>query len=322
MLQTKITRILGIEYPIIGGTMMSISKADFVAAISNAGGLGILASAIYQTKEEFSDAIERIQELTDKPFAVNINLFPSMRPIDNNDYVDILVEKGVKIVETSGHSAPEDLCARFKEAGMTWIHKCVGIRYAKKVEKMGADIVTVVGYENGGATGTLDIGTLVLVPAVKDAVDLPVIGGGGVSDGRGVTALLALGAEAVIIGTRLLLTKECPIHDNLKQALCDASELDTMLIMRSIGATHRVWNNAAAQKCLEIEDKNGDFEAIIDAAAGKKARKMFDHGDLGAGILALGQTIGLIHDIPTVKELFDKIMNDVKNTVKQLESSK
>jgi len=252
MLQTKITRILGIEYPIIGGTMMSISKADFVAAISNAGGLGILASAIYQTKEEFSDAIERIQELTDKPFAVNINLFPSMRPIDNNDYVDILVEKGVKIVETSGHSAPEDLCARFKEAGMTWIHKCVGIRYAKKVEKMGADIVTVVGYENGGATGTLDIGTLVLVPAVKDAVDLPVIGGGGVSDGRGVTALLALGAEAVIIGTRLLLTKECPIHDNLKQALCDASELDTMLIMRSIGATHRVWNNTAALVVLTI----------------------------------------------------------------------
>ena len=155
---------------------MSISKADFVAAISNAGGLGILASAIYQTKEEFSDAIERIQELTDKPFAVNINLFPSMRPIDNDDYVDILVEKGVKIVETSGHSAPEELCARFKKAGMIWIHKCVGIRYARKVEKMGADIVTVVGYENGGATGTLDIGTLVLVPAVKDAVDLPVIG--------------------------------------------------------------------------------------------------------------------------------------------------
>ena len=311
MFQTKITRMLGIKYPIIGGTMMSISKADFVAAISNAGGLGILASAIYQTKEEFSDAIDRIQELTDKPFAVNINLFPSMRPIDNNDYVDILVEKGVKIVETSGHSAPEELCARFKEAGMIWIHKCVGIRYARKVEKMGADIVTVVGYENGGATGTLDIGTLVLVPAVKDAVDLPVIGGGGVSDGRGVTALLALGAEAVIIGTRLLLTKECPIHDNLKYALCEASELDTILIMRSIGATHRVWNNAAAQKCQTIEDANEGFEAILDAAAGKKARKMFDHGDIDAGILALGQTIGLIHDIPTVKELFDTIICDL-----------
>jgi len=310
--------MLGIKYPIIGGTMMSISTADFVAAISNAGGLGILASAIYQTREDFASAIERIMQLTDKPFAVNINLFPSMRPIDNNDYVDILVEKGVKIVETSGHSAPEDLCKRFRQAGMTWIHKCVGIKYAKKVEKMGADIVTVVGYENGGATGMLDIGTLVLVPAVKDAVDLPVIGGGGVSDGRGVAALLALGAGAVIMGTRLLLTRECPIHDNIKQALCNASELDTLLVMRSIGATHRVWNNDAARKCQAIEDTEGSFEEILDAVAGEKARKMFEHGDIDAGILALGQTIGLINDIPTVKELFDKIMEDIKTSLEKL----
>ncbi len=317
-MQTEITRMLGIKYPIIGGTMMSISTADFVAAISNAGGLGILASAIYQTREDFASAIERIMQLTDKPFAVNINLFPSMRPIDNNDYVDILVEKGVKIVETSGHSAPEDLCKRFRQAGMTWIHKCVGIKYAKKVEKMGADIVTVVGYENGGATGMLDIGTLVLVPAVKDAVDLPVIGGGGVSDGRGVAALLALGAGAVIMGTRLLLTRECPIHDNIKQALCNASELDTLLVMRSIGATHRVWNNDAARKCQAIEDTEGSFEEILDAVAGEKARKMFEHGDIDAGILALGQTIGLINDIPTVKELFDKIMEDIKTSLEKL----
>ena len=317
-MQTEITRMLGIKYPIIGGTMMSISTADFVAAISNAGGLGILASAIYQTREDFASAIERIMQLTDKPFAVNINLFPSMRPIDNNDYVDILVEKGVKIVETSGHSAPEDLCKRFRQAGMTWIHKCVGIKYAKKVEKMGADIVTVVGYENGGATGMLDIGTLVLVPAVKDAVDLPVIGGGGVSDGRGVAALLALGAGAVIMGTRLLLTRECPIHDNIKQALCNASELDTLLVMRSIGATHRVWNNDAARKCQAIEDTEGSFEEILDAVAGEKARKMFEHGDIDAGILALGQTIGLINDIPTVEELFDKIMEDIKTSLEKL----
>ena len=319
-MQTKITKMFGIKYPIIGGTMMSISRADFVAAISNAGGLGILASCIYTTREEFSDAIDRIKQLTDKPFAVNINLFPSMRPIDNNIYVDILVEKGVKIVETSGHSAPEELCERFKKAGMIWIHKCVGIKYAKKVEKMGADIVTVVGYENGGATGKLDTGTMVLVPAIKDAIDLPVIGGGGISDGRGVAALLALGADAVIIGTRLLLTKECPIHENIKNALCDASELDTMLIMRSIGATHRVWNNAAAQKCQDIEDKNQGFEAILDAVAGKKAREMFKHGDIDAGILALGQTVGLINDIPAVKDLFTKIMKDAQKIVNQLNS--
>jgi len=178
MFKSRITEILGIEYPIIGGTMMWISDADFVASISEAGGLGVLASAIYHSREEFADAIDRIRELTDKPFAVNINLFPSMRPIDNDDYVDVLVDKQVKIVETSGHSAPEALCQRFKDAGMTWIHKCVGVRYALKVQSMGADIVTVVGYENGGATGKLDIGTLVLIPTVVDAVDLPVIGGG------------------------------------------------------------------------------------------------------------------------------------------------
>ncbi len=318
MFQTKITKMLGIKYPIIGGTMMAISKADFVAAISNACGLGILASAIYHSKEDFAIAIDRINELTDKPFAVNINLFPSIRPINNDDYMDVLIKKGVKIVETSGHSAPEDLCARFKEADMTWIHKCVGIRYAKKVEKMGANIVTVVGYENGGATGKLDIGTLVLVPSIKDAVDLPVIGGGGVSDGRGIAAILSLGADAVIMGTRLLMTKECLIHDNLKQALCNASELDTMLIMRSIGATHRVWNNAAAQKCLEIEKSNGDFDEVLSVVAGEKARKMYDEGDIEIGVLSAGQGLGLIHDIPTVQELFDRIMEEAGQIVTTL----
>ncbi len=318
MFQTRITEKLDIKYPIIGGTMMSISTADFVAAISNAGGLGILASAIYQTKEEFAKAIDRANELTNNPFAVNINLFPSMRPIDNNDYVDILIEKGVKIVETSGHFAPEELCQRFKEAGMTWIHKCVGIRYALKVEKMGADIVTVVGYENGGATGKLDIGTMVLIPSVVDAVNLPVIGGGGISDGRGIAAVLSLGASAVILGTRLLVSRECPIHDNLKHALLNASELDTMLIMRSIGATHRVWNNEAAQRCSDIEKNKGSFEEILSIVAGEKARQMFNDGDTKVGVISCGQGIGLINDLPSVKELFDSLMNQANEVIKKI----
>lgn len=318
MFKTKITEMLEIEYPIIGGTMMWISDADFVAAISNAGGLGILASAIYQSKEEFSTAIDRIYELTDKPFAVNINLFPSMRPIDNNDYVDILVEKGVKIVETSGHSAPAELCQRFKDAGMLWIHKCVGIRYALKVQDMGADIVTVVGYENGGATGKLDIGTLVLVPSVKDAVNVPVIGGGGVSDGRSLLAILSLGAEGVIIGTRLLATKECPIHDNLKQALLNASELDTTLIMRSINSTHRVWRNEAADKCCELETCGADFEELLTVIGGENAKQMYDRGDLGAGIIACGQGIGLCHEILPVKTLFEDMISQASEVYRNL----
>jgi nitronate monooxygenase len=318
MFETRITRRLGIRYPIIGGTMMSISTADFVAAISDAGGLGILASAIYSSKEDFAAAIDRIRQLTDRPFAVNINLFPAMRPIDNDQYMDVLVEKGVKIVETSGHSAPEGLCQRFKDAGMTWIHKCVGVRYARKVEGMGADIVTVVGYENGGATGNLDIGTLVLVPTVRDAIGLPVIAGGGVSDGRGLAAVLALGAEAAIIGTRLLATAECPIHEKVKQALLQATEVDTRLVLRSIGATHRVWNNPAAEVCLELEKAGAGLEDLIRAASGEKARLMYRTGDLECGIMSCGQGVGLVHDVPTVAELFDRMMAQAEETVRRL----
>ena len=320
MFKTKITKKLEIKYPLIGGTMMWITTPELVAAISNAGGLGILASAIYQTKDEFAEAVDLTKKLTDKPFAVNINLFPSMRAIDNNEYIDILIEKKINIVETSGHSAPAELCSRFKNAGITWIHKCVGIRYALKVQDMGADIITVVGYENGGATGKLDIGTLVLIPAVVDAVNLPVIGGGGVSDGRGFAAIMALGAEGVIIGTRLLTTKECPIHDNLKQALINASELDTMLIMRSINATHRVLSTTAAKKCAEIETKGAKLPEILNIVSGEKAKLMYDKGNLDAGILSCGQGVGLIHDIPTIQELFDKIIKQAEETINHISS--
>ena len=310
--------MLGIEYPIVGGTMMHITDAAFTAAISNAGALGVLASAIYQSRESFGEALDQLIELTDRPFAVNLNLFPMMRPIDNNDYLDVLLEKGVKIVETSGHSAPEELCARFKEAGLTWIHKCVGVRYALKVQEMGADIVTVVGYENGGATGKLDVGTLVLVPRVVESLDVPVIGGGGVSEGRGLVAILALGAQGVIIGTRLLATKEAPIHEKLKEALINASELDTMLVMRSIGATHRVWTNAAANKVAELEANQAGLPEILKIAAGEKAKKMYNEGDLDAGIISCGQGIGMAHDIPTVRDLFDRIMGEAAEIAKGL----
>jgi len=318
MFQTKITEMLGIEYPIVGGTMMWISTPEFVAAVSNGGGLGVLASVMYESRESFSAAIDRVYDLTDKPFAVNINLFPISRPVDNKLYLDVAIEKGVSIVETSGHSAPEDLCSRFKEAGLVWIHKCVGVRYAVKAQNLGADIITVVGYENGGATGKLDIGTLVLVPCVSQAVKLPVIGGGGVSDGRGFLAVLALGAEGVIVGTRLLATQEAPIHDDLKRALLQAGEVDTMLIMRSIGATHRVWANAAARRCAELEEEQAGLPEILQIVAGDKAKRMYDAGALDEGVISCGQCVGLIHDIPTVKELFDRIITQATDRAKRL----
>ena len=320
MFETKVTKMLGIKYPIIGGCMMHLSKADFVAAISSAGGLGTMASAMYQTREDFASAIDRIRELTDQPFAVNLNFFPAMRAIENDDYLEVMIDKGVKVVETSGHSAPEDLCARFKDAGMTWIHKCVAPRYALKVQDMGADIVTVVGYENGGATGKLDIGTLVLVPRVVEAVNIPVIGGGGVADGRSLLAVLSMGASAAIMGTRLLLTRECPIHDNVKQALLSATETDTTLIMRSIGGTHRAWNNGAARKCLEVESAGCSLEEILGVVSGEKARKMYEIGEVDAGVLSCGQSVGLAHDIPPVAELFERIMTEAEAQYKSLGS--
>jgi nitronate monooxygenase len=193
MFKTKVTEALGIKYPIVGGTMMWVTTPEFTAAISNAGGLGVLASALYKSAKDFEQAIDRLMDLTDKPFAVNLNFFPVMVPIDNNEYLDVLIKKGVKIVETSGHHAPEDLCGRFKEARLTWIHKCVGLRYALKVQDMGADMITVVGYENGGATGKLDIGTMVLVPRNVEAVRVPVIGGGAYRTVEGSWPPLPLG---------------------------------------------------------------------------------------------------------------------------------
>ncbi|HUT55917.1 MAG TPA: nitronate monooxygenase family protein [bacterium] len=321
MFSTTVTKMLGIKYPIVGGTMMSISNADFTAAISNAGGLGILNSAMYNTREEFAAAVDRVQELTREPFAVNINLFPAMRKFDNKVYVEVMAEKGVKIVETSGHSAPADLAGPFKEAKMTWIHKCVGVQYARKARELGADIVTVVGYENGGATGKLDLGAMVMVPAVVRAVDVPVIGGGGVSDGHGLVAMLALGAQAAIMGTRLLTTQECPVHPKLKEALVNATELDTMLIMRSIGANHRVWNNAAAKKCAQIEAAKGSFNEVISIVAGDKARRMYQDGDLDAGVISCGQGVGLCRDVPTVADLFQRIMKEAREIVSGLAAS-
>ncbi len=317
MLKTKITDLFGIKYPIVGGAMMWISTAEFVAAMSEAGGLGVMASANYKSKESFAEAIEKMKSLTNKPYSVNINLFPAMTQIDNNDYIDVMADNGLKIVETSGHHAPDELVARFKDLGMTWVHKCVGVRYAKKVEAMGADVVTVVGYENGGATGRLDIGTMVLVPVVVDAVNVPVIGGGGISDGRGVAAVLSLGAEAVIMGTRLLVTKESPIHDNIKTALLNATELDTMLVMRSLNATHRVLNNDAANKCVELENKKADFMELYDVIKGENAKEMYYEGIVGKGILSCGQGIGLAHDIPTLKELFARLAAEAETTLKR-----
>ncbi len=319
MLRTRVTEMLGCRYPVIVGTMARISNPEFVAAASNAGACAVLASANYKSPDELRDAIRKTQSLTNRPFAVNINLFPALMPQDKlEDYVDATLAEGVKIIETSGHKAPENLVPKFKNGGALWIHKCAGVRYAIKGASLGADIVTVVGYENGGATGILDIGTMVMVPSVVDALDLPVIAGGGIADGRGVAAVLALGAEGVIMGTRMMATKECPIHDNLKQAFVKAAETDTCLALRSIGNTHRLWNNKAAQHILELESQGAALFQLVQAASGEKAQEMYRNGDLDLGVVACGQGVGLVKDIPTIKELLDRTMAEAEEVASRL----
>ena len=318
MIKTKVTEMLGIKYPIFCGNMMNISYPSFAAACSNAGALGIMASVMYRTPDDLRKALIELKSLTDKPIAVNLNLFPMLKPIKQIDHVKVMLDEGIKIIDTSGHQAPDKYIPLFKEYGVTWIHKCAGVRYAKKAASLGADIVEVVGWENGGATGRYDIGTLVLTPATIDALDIPVVAGGGISDGRGVAAVLALGAEAALIGTRIMATQECPIHEKLKQALVNASIYDTMIIMRSLNATHRVWNNQAAQKVIELENSKSNQMDIFNAAAGAKSKMMYEEGNLDVGVVSVGQGVGLIHDIPTVKDLIEKIMKETNDIIQNL----
>lgn len=312
MFSSKLTDLLGTEYPILGGTMMDLSMAPFVTAISEAGALGILASAIYLDEDSFRNDIKAVKAGTDKPFAVNINLFPMMRKLDNNRYLEIMAEEGVKIVETSGFSPPVELIKRIKDMGMVWLHKCVGVRYARKAEKLGADAVTVVGFENGGATGKLNVATLILLPSTVDAVDIPVIGGGGIVDGRTLLAAAALGASGAIVGTRLMLADECPIHDDLKQSLLAATELDTDVIMRPVGFAHRVWMNDPARKVLELEANNADFSEIYPLVSGEAARKMYETGDADAGTVSCSQGIGLIKKVMPLRDILVEMMGDAQ----------
>jgi nitronate monooxygenase len=321
MLRTKLQDLLGIELPVLGGTMMDLSTPPFVAAISDAGALGIIASAMYRDAEAFRSALRAVKEKTDKPFAVNINLFPMMEKLDNFIYLDIMKEEGVGIVETSGFAPPGDLIDRITQHGLTWMHKCVGVRYAKKAAALGASAVTVVGFENGGATGNLNIGTLVLTPATVDAVKVPVVAGGGVVDGRTLLAVLALGASGAIIGTRLMLSDECPLHRNVKEALLQATELDTDVVMRSVGFAHRVWMNEPSKKVAEIEARGGGIDEIYPYVSGAAARKMYTDGDIQAGSISCSQAIGLVRTIKPVRDILTEIVEEAGSLCKGLAQS-
>ncbi len=318
MFKTRVTELLGVEYPIVGGCMMHISGPEFVAAISNAGALGMMASAMFPSQEEFRRAVRRVKSLTDKPFGVNLSLFPALRPIDNDLYVEVILEEGVPVVETSGHRPPETLLARLKSGGVKTMHKCVSVRHAVSAQRAGVDAVTVFGSEGGGHIGELGLTTFVLVPRAADALDIPVLAAGGIADGRGLLAALALGAEGVTIGTRLLLTEECPIHPNVKRALAAATELDTVPVLGSLHNTLRAWKNEAALKVVELEARQAELGEILSVVAGTATKRMLAGGDVEAGVIACSQSIGLVGEIRPVAEVIAGLVHEAEEGLRRL----
>ena len=321
MFKTRVTELLGTEYPIVGGCMMHISGPEFVAAISNAGALGMMASAMFDAQEKFRQAVRRVKSLTDKPFGVNLSLFPALRPINNNLYVEVILEEGVAVVETSGHRPPEDMLARLKAGGVKTMHKCVSVRHALSAQRAGVDAVTVFGTEGGGHIGELGLTTIVLVPRAADVLEIPLLAAGGIADGRGMLAALVLGAEGVTIGTRLLVTEECPIHDNLKQALITATEPDTLPILGSLHNTLRAWKNPAALKVAKLEANQADLWEILNIVAGTETRRMYQEGDLDAGVIPCSQGIGLVREIKPVAEVISGMVREAQSRLVQVGSS-
>ncbi len=317
MFETRITKLFGIKYPIIQGGMVYLSQPGLVAAVSNAGGLGVLTSANINTKEAFRDELKKVKSLTDKPFGVNINLAPAQRPVDNATYIDILISEGVRIVETSGRS-PEALMKQFKQGGVIVVHKAPGgVRFAQTAEQIGCDAVSVIGMECGGHPGPNDTSTLVLVRAVVEKIKIPIIAGGGFADAAGFVAALALGADGVLMGTRFMATKECPAHPKFKEWLVRASETDVIVTQRSIRAPSRNLRNGPAEKVLEMENKGASLEELLKYTSGQNSLKVYFEGDLEAGLAECGQVVGLIHDVPTVKEVIDGIIQEAEKIIKK-----
>ena len=319
MFKTKITEMLGIDFPIIGGGMQWLSRAELTAAVSNAGGLGIMTSANFISGEELQREIRKAKDLTDKPFGVNVNLYPH-RPLPTDEFIDVIIKEGVKAVETSGVRSPEEYVPRLREGGVKVIHKVATVKHAVKAQQVNVDAVAIVGFEAAGHIGMEDVSTLVLIPSAVAALEIPVIAGGGIADGRGFVAALVLGAQGVVIGTRFMATKECPLLPNVKQWLIESKETETMLIQRAFRNTVRVLSNKASKEALELENRGASMEDLLPFASGIKTKELIETGNLDTGVLACGQAVGLIHDVPTVKEVIDSIVTESKTIGQRLTS--
>jgi NADH:quinone reductase (non-electrogenic) len=315
-MKTAITEMFGIEHPIIQGGMHYVGFAEMAAAVSNAGGLGIITALTQKTPADLANEIARCRDMTDKPIGVNLTFLPVVNAPDYPGYVKAIIEGGVKAVETAGNN-PVQVLPILKEHGIKVIHKCTAVRHALKAQSIGCDAVSVDGFECGGHPGEDDIPNMILLPRAADELEIPFVSSGGQADGRSLVASLAMGASGMNMGTRFIATKEAPVHQNVKDAIVAASELDTRLVMRPLRNTERVLNNAAVERLLEKEKALGDkleFKDIIEEVAGVDPRIMKD-GDMDAGAWSCGMVAGLIHDIPTCKELIDRIMKEAEDII-------
>ena len=313
-MRTRLTELLGIETPIICGGMMRVGTADLAAAVSNAGALGVMTALSQPTLEGLESEIARCASLTDKPFAVNLTIGVVATEINYDDILDVIINSGVKILETAGRS-PEPFMNRLKAAGIKVIHKCVTVRHALSAERIGVDVVSIDGFECAGHPGEQDVGGLVLFPATTQALKIPVVASGGIADGRGLVAALALGCEGINMGSRFLVTQEAPIHDEIKQKFVHMDENQTRLIFRSYRNTARVYRNSIADQVAEIEARGGEFAEVHSLVSGGNQDKAWQTGDIDAGMVTVGMCGGLINDIPTCQELVQTIVSDAEQIV-------
>jgi nitronate monooxygenase len=317
-MKTRITELFGIQHPIVQGGMHFVGLAEMAAAVSNAGGLGIITGLTQRTPEALAAEIARCRAMTDKPFGVNLTFLPSVTPPDYPGYVKAIIDSGVKAVETAGNN-PQKWLPALKEAGIKVIHKCTSVRHSLKAEAIGCDAVSVDGFECGGHPGEDDVPNFILLPRAAEELKIPFVASGGVANGKQLVAALAMGAEGINMGTRFIATREAPVHQNVKDAIVAATELDTRLVMRPLRNTERVLTNAAVERLLVKERELGanmKFEDIIAEVAGVYPKVMQD-GDMEAGAWSCGMVVGLIHDIPTCKELIDGIMAEADQIIRE-----
>jgi nitronate monooxygenase len=307
--------MFGIQHPIISSGMMRVSTAELVAAVANAGALGFLTALTQPTPEDMMREIERTRSMTDKPFGVNLTILPSVKPVPYPEYAQAIIDSGITLVETAGRS-PEPLMPYFEAAGVKVVHKCTTVKHALKAQSVGCAAVEIDGFEAAGHPGEDDVPSLVLVPRAVDALEIPVIACGGFSDARGLVAALAMGAEGVSMGTRFMATKEAPIHDNIKQALVEADETKTQLILRKFKNTARIHKNSVAVKVAEIESREGtEFADIADLVSGERGFHVLASGEMEYGIWWSGISQGLIYDVPTVKELISRMVAEAESII-------